>query len=178
MKKILMLLIFASSLFSATKNEILNDYKNQNYLKVCLDGSRLLRVDRDDETFINAVAYSCIKMDIIDTLSSPIVLLKKSASARQNASYYATILFQKKLLYHALIDDVDISYVRTPKIDYILSKIFDMYVKKEYKKNGDLYIFKDSDYSYELNVVTSSEHKKIQLKKFKEQQLIKTYFYW
>ena len=178
MKQLLLLFVFALSLFSATREGILEDYQNKNYAQACIEGSTILKSFRGDELFINAVAHSCIESDIIDLLPTPIVLLKMTESARQNASYYATILFQKKLLYHALIDNVDISGIRVPKVDYILSTVFDLFVRGDYTQEGNVYHLKDDAYTYAMRVIESNRHKKVEIKKLKNGELVKAYYYW
>jgi len=165
-------------LFGATKVGVLKNFKNKNYKSVCFDGYKLLRDNRNDEVFVNAVAYSCLKVDVIDLLSKPIVYLKKTQLARQNAAYYATILYQKKMLYHALIDGIDISGIRTPKTDYVLSIVFDKYVKDEYKKAGNVYIIENKDSIYKVSVIQDTRYKKIKIEHFKDQKLQKIYYYW
>jgi len=165
-------------LFGSTEFDILKSFKNKEYQSVCFDGYKLLKDNRTDEVFINAGAYSCLKIDVIDLLAKPIVYLKKTKLARQNATYYATILYQKKLLYHALIDGIDISGIRTPTTDYILSIIFDKYVKGEYKKAGDVYIVEDRNSVYKISVIQDVKYKKIKIEHFKDQKLQKTYYYW
>ncbi len=178
MKKPLLFFLFTFSLFAATREGILEDYQNKNYAQACIEGSTIVKSFRGDEVFINAVAHSCIKSDIIDLLPTPIVLLKMTESARQNASYYATILFQKKLLYHALIDHVDISGIRVPKVDYVLSAVFDLYVRGDYSQEGNVYHLKDGTYDYTMQVIESNRHKKVEIKKSRNGKLIKAYYYW
>jgi len=178
MKITTLFFLLTLSLFSATKEEVLVDYQNKNYAQACIEGSTILKVHRYDEVFINAVAFSCIESDIIDLLPTPIVLLKMSESARQNASFYATILFQKKMLYHALLDGIDISGIRVPKVDYILSNVFDLFVRGQYEKKGSVYHLNDASFSYEMQVIESNRHKKVEIKKIKEGTPVKSYFYW
>jgi hypothetical protein len=178
MKPSLLFFVFALSLFATTRESILQDYQDKNYAQACIEGSTIVKSFRGDELFINAVAHSCIRSDIIDLLPTPIVLLKMTESARQNASYYATILFQKKLLYHALIDDIDISGIRVPKVDYLLSTVFDLFVRGEYTREGSVYHLKDDTYTYAMRVIESNRHKKVEIKKIKNGDLIKAYYYW
>ena len=86
-------------------------------------------------------AKACLKMDKVNELVVPTVMLYKTKEARENASLYSTIIFQKKMLYLALCDGVDISYIRTPKINYILSEIFDKFTERAYVKKSDTYVF-------------------------------------
>lgn len=178
MKQLLLLFVFAISLLSATRESILQDYQDKNYAQACIEGSTIVKSFRGDEVFINAVAHSCIRSDIIDLLPTPIVLLKMTESARQNASYYATILFQKKLLYHALIDNVDISGIRVPKVDYVLSTVFDLFVRGDYTKEGGTYRLTDGSYDYVMRVIESNRHQKVEIKKLKNGDLVKAYYYW
>lgn len=178
MKKIFIFVLFLSYVFSATKSEIFDAYKNEKYLQVCKNGIEIIKQDAEDEVFINAVAYSCLKSDMIDMLALPAVLLKKTPSSRLNASYYSTILFQKKLLYQALVDGMDISSVRTPETDYALSKVFDAFVENKYEKTDKGFIFTSDNYRYELRVIDSSAIVKIEIKEYKDGAHIKTYLYY
>jgi len=82
------------------------------------------------------------------------------------------------MLYHALIDGIDISGIRTPQTNYILSIIFDKYVKGEYKKAGEVYIIEYKDSIYKVRVFQDKRYKKIKIEHFKNQKLQKTYYYW
>lgn len=178
MKKILIFVLFSAYVFSATKSEIFDDYKNEKYLQVCKNGIEIIKQDKEDEVFINAVAYSCLKSDMIDMLALPAVMLKRTQLSRLNASYYSTILFQKKLLYQALVDGMDISSVRTPKTDYVLSRVFDAFVENKYEKTDKSFIFTSDNYRYELRVIDSSIIAKIEIKEYKDGAYIKTYLYY
>jgi hypothetical protein len=178
MKQIPLFFLLTLTLFSATKEQVLVDYQNKNYAQACIEGSTILKAHRYDEVFINAVAFSCIESDIIDLLPTPIVLLKSSESARQNASFYSTVLFQKKMLYHALLDGIDISGIRVPKVDYVLSTVFDLYVRGEYEQKGSVYHLKDAAFTYEMQVIESNRHKKVEIKKLHNGSLVKSYYYW
>ena len=89
-------------------------------------------------------------------------------------------MFQKKLLYHAIIDNVDISYVRLPKSDYILSMIFDKFVKGKYQKEGEKYIFQEEndDTFYEITQEFSNDITKLILKIYKDDELVGKKEYW
>ena len=82
-------------------------------------------------------------------------------------------MFKKKLLLHALLDGTDISYIRLPKSDYILSFIFDKFVKKEYVEELGTFIFEEpnSDTRYELNTSFGANSPKMILKIFKNDDL-------
>ena len=118
-------------------------------------------------------------MDKINELIIPMVMLYKNKDQRENASLYSTILFQKKMLYLALCDNVDISYIRTPKINYILSEIFDKFVEKDYVKKSDTYIFtlQNGDRA-ELFVKDESGTKKMVVALYVDEKVNSIKMYW
>lgn len=71
-----------------------------------------------------------------------------------------------------MIDGVDISYIRLPKSDYILSFLFDKFVKKEYVEELGTFIFEEpnSDTRYEISP-TNGQIPKLVLKIFKNNDL-------
>ena len=73
----------------------------------------------------------------------------------------------------AILDGADISYIRLPKSDYILSFIFDKFVKKEYVEELGVFIFEEpnSDTRYELSAIAGSNFAKMILKIFKNDDL-------
>ena len=104
-------------------------------------------------------------------------LLGKKASDRKNSVYFLTILYQKKLLLNSILDKADISFVKLPKTNYILSDIFIKYVKKDFTKRKNVYLFKDDEdpkITYKLSVQKMDGENKLFLKTFKGKILIKT----
>jgi len=178
MRKVWLFLGLVCLLFSASTFDVLQNFTKKNYKKTCLDGARLLYANRFDETFVNAVAYSCLQVDMLDPLGMASAYLRNSKTSRQNAAFYATILFQKKMLYLSLVDGIDISSIRTPKTKYILSKIFDKYVKKEYKKIGNTYKIKDEDRLYKISIISGKKIKKIKIEEYINNKPQKVRFYW
>ncbi len=181
-KKILiLLLILVNITFAKTLDDIKNLYANGKYSKACTLSGGLYMAYKDDEVFLNLFADSCLKSDMLNRMILPIVKLYKTKAARENAVYFSTILYQKKLLYHALCDNVDISYINLPKTDYILSKIFDKYVKKKYNFENGSYWFSDDfniNIKYKLSIEQTNGIKKMYLRTFKKNKKIKTRIYW
>lgn len=183
--KILFLsLIFSFNLSATTLGDIWAWYNNKEYSKVC--SSQVSSVEyfkyNSDENFINMYAHACLETDMINRLSRPIIQLRKSKEARANASYYATILYQKKLLYNALIDGVDILPKNLPHTDYILSKVYNDYTNQNYEEKDGAYFFKDttnSSYMYKLFVKKDSDgFTKLVIQTIKNGTIIKTRMYW
>ena len=140
--KILYILAFAiASLFAVSADDVRNWDQIGQYNRICQESVRNLFIEEQSGALANMYAKACLKMDKVNELVVPTVMLYKTKEARENASLYSTIIFQKKMLYLALCDGVDISYIRTPKINYILSEIFDKFTERAYVKKSDTYVF-------------------------------------
>jgi len=175
-KYFLIFLLITNFLYATTKEDIFKSYEAKDYSDACLKSGNLYQEYKNDEDFLTIFADSCLQIDMINSTILPIVKLYKSKKARENAAYFATILYEKKLLYYALIDDVDISYINLPKTKYILSIIFDKFVKKNYDfKNGAYWFTDDTDkeLTYKLSAEENQEIKKIFLRTYKNNEIIK-----
>lgn len=181
-KKICLILILLTTILNAfSKEEIIELYKNKEYRKVCLKTGDFYTKFKDDEDLLSMYANACLEVDMINRTILPIIKLHKSKESRENAAYFSTILYQKKLLYHALVDDVDISYVNLPKTKYILSIIFNKFVIGDYDLKGNEYWFKDdvnNELTYSLSVNLNKKTKKLFLKTYENNILKKIRTYW
>ncbi len=181
----LFLILFSFICLNAIGLEnISNWYKNKEFEKICSDevASKLYYKYRKDEDFVNVYAYACLQTDMINRLADPITKLRKTKQARANALYYATILYQKKLLHHAVIDSINKLPNNLPTTEYILSKIYDMYVNNEYKKVGNVYFFTDKDdknIAYKMYIKNDKDgFTKLVIQTFENEKKIKTRLYW
>lgn len=178
----ILLILFATIILSAdAKKELLNLYENQNFQEACAVGLKNFSDNSKDEEYITLYAFSCLNIDFIDRLSVPIALLKYSEEARANAAYFSTILLQKKLLYYAMVDEHDISNLIFPKTDYVLSKVFDLYVKLKKDEKQEFYIFDDEDDSalkYKLYILKNDRIDKIVIEVLYNSVIIKKHIYW
>jgi hypothetical protein len=178
---VLVTLFLSFTLFASDYDNVKKYYENKDYRAACLKAGEIYNDYSDDEDFLSIYAYSCLESDMVNRLVLPIIKLHQTTQARENAAYFATILYQKKLLYHALVDDVDISYVNLPKTKYILSKIFNRFVSGNYNYTNGAYWFideEDNSISYKL---TAEEHQKVQkifIRTYKDGQVIKVRMYW
>lgn len=161
MKKILVF-IFAFSMLFAINNEDVKSWDNiGQYNRICQDNVRDLFIAEQDESIANLYAKACLKMDKVNNLIIPMVMLYKDKASRENAALYSTILFQKKMLYLALIDGFDIGNIRTPKVNYILSNVFDDYVVGKFKQDGDKFVFNINGKKTELLIRDEDNIKKM-----------------
>ncbi len=178
---IILLLILINISFAKTLEDIKNLYLNGKYSQACSMSGGLYMTYKDDEVFLNLFGDSCLKSDMLNRLMLPIIKLYKTKAARENAAYFTTILYEKKMLYHALCDGIDISYINLPKTNYILSKIFDKFTRGKYNLKDGAYWFSNDaniDIKYRLSIEKKNNIKKMYLRTYKNNQIIKTRIYW
>ena len=179
MRVFILSLIFMVFSFGVDVEDVRNWDQMGQYNRICQESVRNLFIEQQNESLANTYAKACLKMDKINELIIPMVMLYKNKDQRENASLYSTILFQKKMLYLALCDNVDISYIRTPKINYILSEIFDKFVEKDYVKKSDTYIFtlQNGDRA-ELFIKDESGIKKMVVALYVDEKVNSIKMYW
>ena len=169
-------------LFGANiKQRMFDLYENERYEDVCNLGFHNFGRYIKDEDFLSLYAFGCLKSDFIDRLSLPISLLKYSREARANSAYFSVILMQKKLLYHALVDNYPLQKYKVPTTDYILSKIFDYYVALGEHTPRNFYLFNDKNnkkLSYKLYLVKDEEPYKMVIEEYYDDALVKKHTYW
>jgi hypothetical protein len=138
-------LVLTLNLFADARQRLFNLYQQGNYLQACNLGLQGFTYNKNDESYVSLYAFSCLKADIIDRLSAPITTLTQTPEARANASYFAIIVMQKKLLMQAFYDQKPIKNLKFPTSSFLLSKVFDLYVQnpqpsqviKEYQDLSD-----------------------------------------
>ncbi len=179
--KIILLFLLAISLNANIKQDMFNLYQNSKYEKVCSMGFNNFNRNSKDEEFISLYAFACLNSDYIDRLATPIAMLKHSKESRSNSAYFSVILMQKKLLYHALQDNYDLSTLKLPTTDYILSKVFDLYSKLKKHEPRAFYLFEDENdkkLTYKLYLSKDAKLNKMVIEEFYDTITIKRHVYW
>jgi len=183
MRYIFIITILYSTLFAGLQNDLkkLNQmYEENSFKKACRFASNKIMGYKRSEKFISLYAFSCLRSDQIDKLASATALLKHSPESRANSVYFSTILLQKKLLLHAMIDDFKIEQLQLPSTDYILSKVFDLFMKDE-KRENKIYEFIDSNNQnekYRLFVKDENQNQKVIIEHYLNDNLMNTHQYW
>ncbi len=181
MKILLLIPFIIISLYADIKQKMLNQYQNKQYKEACNLGFNNFGEYSKDEEYISLYAFSCLNADYIDRLSVPIAKLKFSQESRSNAAYFSIILMQKKLLYHAMLDNYDISSLNMPTTNHVLSKVFDLYSKVKKDEHKDLYIFEDENdnqLKYKLYLLKDDKIDKMVIEEFYNSISIKKHIYW
>ena len=179
--KLIIVLLLALNLYADIKQKMFNLYQNEKYTNVCNIGFDNFRANNKDEEFISIYAFACLNSDFIDRLAIPIALLKISKEARSNSAYFSVILMQKKLLYHALVDNYNLTYLKLPSTDYVLSKVFDLYSKLKPHEPRAFYLFedeKDEKLTYKLYLSIENSITKMVIEEFYDTINIKQHVYW
>lgn len=179
--KLILTLFLSLSLYADIKQNMFSLYQNKKYEDVCKIGFDNFKKNKKDEEFVSLYAFSCLNSDHIDRLAVPTALLKLSKEARANAAYFSVILMQKKLLYHALIDNYDLSSFNLPTTDYVLSKVFDLYSKLDKHEPREFYLFEDPTdpkLTYKLYLSRAYKLDKIVIEEFYDTINIKRHVYW
>lgn len=179
--KIILTLLLVLNLYADIKQDMFNLYQNQKYEDVCSIGFDNFNTNNKDEEFISLYAFACLKSDYIDRLAIPIAMLKFSKESRSNSAYFSVILMQKKLLYHALQDNYDLSTLKLPTTDYVLSKVFDLYSKLEKHQPRAFYLLEDETdkkLTYKLYLSKDEKLNKMVIEEFYDTITIKRHVYW
>jgi len=179
--KIILILLLSISLYADIKRDMFNLYQNKKFEDVCSMGFDHFKRNKSDEEFVSLYAFACLKSDYIDRLAIPTAVLKFTKESRANSAYFSVILMQKKLLYHALLDNYDISQYSLPTTGYVLSKVFDLYSKLGKHDTRVFYLFEDpldSKITYKLYLTRDSKVTKMIIEEFYDTIAIKRHIYW
>jgi hypothetical protein len=140
MKKINLFAIYTMFFMLFMQNEakaistdvLVEAFQDKNFILVCREGMKKFNQKKNDEDFLSMVGVACAEIDYINPLGILQKALKSTLSGRNNASYFSTLILQKKLIYQFMIDDIELGYLRLPDTNHILSVIFKNLVMKKY----------------------------------------------
>lgn len=177
-KVLFVFLTLGSSLLAYDKDDILKDYENGKYKKICLDSAYFYKNGGKDESLLSLIGDACVKSDFINPLGYIIKNLISESKYRQNASYFGTILLQKKLLYQFLNDGFDLRNLRLPKTDHILSVVFENLVTKNYSSNDNKFKIKLDNEKFILFYKKIKKDKSwMVIEEYKTDELIERHWY-
>lgn len=177
--KILFILIFGFSLAQAyTSDDIKSDYAKEAYKKVCLESADYYKNGGKDEELLSLIGDACLKSDFINPLGYIIKNLISSPESRQNASYFATVFLQKKLIYQFVNDGLDLSHMRLPQTDHILSVVFQKLATKEYSEiDGKFIIELPKGAQIIIYKLVKNDLDWVILEEYQDKMLIKKHWY-
>lgn len=153
-------------------------YNKGAYAEACIQGSKILPFNRQNEDLASAVGFACLKSDYIDLLSGPVMYLRRTEEGRTNAAYFAAVLLQKKLLLHAVADGKEIGGLNLPATDFLLSRIFHKYASGDYLKEGEWYVMNDGGETFRMRLIEEEGYKKLQVRVYKDRVMTGDHLYW
>jgi len=167
-KTVYTLLMTTAFLFSSNLSTLYKLYEKQEYDKACDYALKNFykKRNKSSEKYITLYGLSCLETDKIDRIATPMLRLRMTKDARANASYFSTILLQKKLLFQALVDNISLNDLHLPHTTFIISKIFNLFVNKEYSLKEGVYTFKDKEkkeMKYQLYIETDKKNEKFMI---------------
>ena len=138
-------MITTSSLFSSNLSTLYKLYEKQDYSKACDYAFKYFykKKNKNNENYLTLYGLSCLETNNLSRIAIPMTSLSKSEDARANASYFSTILLQKQLLLQSLIDEKPLGELLLPRTNFVLSKIFYLFLKKEYLLKDNIYYLND-----------------------------------
>jgi len=166
MKKILYTLLMTTAfLFSSNLSTLYKFYEKQKYDKACEYAVKhfYTKRNKNSEQYLTLYGLACLETDKIYRIATPMLRLKKTKDARANAAYFSTILLQKKLLFQSLVDKTSLKNLHLPNTNFILSKIFSLFVNEEYVLKDGVYTFKDKkkkEMKYQLYIKENKKQEK------------------
>ncbi|CAA6809236.1 MAG: Unknown protein [uncultured Sulfurovum sp.] len=166
MKKIPYIILMTTVfLFSSNLSTLYKLYEKQAYEKACDYAVKYFykKRNKNSEEYLTLYGLSCLETDKIYRIATPMLRLKKSKDARENSAYFSTILLQKKLLFQALVDKTSLKNLQLPDTNFILSKIFTLFVQEKYVLKENIYTFKDEvkkEMKYQLYIKENKQKEK------------------
>lgn len=184
MKKIIYLLLMTTAfLFSSNLSTLYKLYEKQEYTKACDYAIKYFykKRNKNSEQYLTLYGLSCLETDKIHHIATPMLRLKSTKDARANAAYFSTILLQKELLFQALIDKISLKNLHLPNTNFILSKIFSLFVDEKYILKNDVYSFNDlekKEMKYQLYIKENKKKEKLMIiDVYKDDKFTKRYSY-
>lgn len=128
--------IISTPLQAANTGHLVDMYKKGAYKEVCRRGMKAYYNGNKEPHFAAMVGIACAKSDAINPLGSLQRSLVASPALRSSATYFATLLLAKRLLYQHFIDGIDLRDYALPKYDHVLSIVFDHVARNDFTRMG------------------------------------------
>jgi len=180
MKKIFLIVVFTIALYSSNLSTLYHLYEKQEYDRGCDYAMKYYNKNKNDEKYVTLYGLCCIETNNIHRIATPMIVLNKTKSSRENASYFGTILLQKQLLKQAILDKKNLGDLKLPKTNFFLSKIFNLFVKKKYVLEDEVYRLQDEqdkDIKYQVYIQKEKDMSYMIIDIYKKDKFTKRYRY-
>ncbi len=177
MKKLLMVMMFLHvSLFAYTHADIIKDYQAKKYKNICLKSAIFYKNAEKNENILSIIGDACAKTDYINPLGYIVRGLVSTPQFRENGSYFATLLLQKKLIYQFMNDGINLKNLRLPRSNHTLSIVFENLVKKSYTSENGKLIIKTDLKEYRISI-KNQKKKVVIIEEYVDGKKIKSHWY-
>ena len=177
MKKLILLGIFLHvGLFAYTHDDVLRDYQAGKYKDVCLKSAVFYKNAEKNENILSIIGDACAKVDYINPLGYIVRGLVSTPEFRENGSYFATLVLQKKLIYQFMNDGIDLKNLRLPRSEHTLSIVFENLVQKNYTNILGKIIIKTDSKEYRV-WISDAKKKVVNVEEYIGDKKIKTHWY-
>ncbi len=177
MKKLIVLsIVLCANLFAYTHDDVINDYKEGKYKSVCLKSAIFYKNAEKDEKILSIIGDACAKVDYINPLGYIVRKLVSTPEFRENSSYFATLILQKKLIYQFMNDNIDLKNLRLPRSNHTLSIVFENLAKKNYTKKQDKIIINLDNKEYRV-WLSNAKKRVVNIEEYIDGKKIKTHWY-
>ena len=167
------------NLYAYSYNDVLSDYEQKRYEKVCTDGAEFYMKNEKNENILTIIGDACAKTDAINQLGYIVKSLNSTQTYRESGSYFSTLILQKKLIYQFMCDGSELKGLKLPLTDHILSEVF------YYLSQGHYDIIEKD--TKEVKISTESKNyllwlskdspAKVYIDEYKNNELIKRHWY-
>ena len=177
MKKLILLGMFLYvSLFAYTYDDVLSDYQAGRYKDACLKSAVFYKNAEKNENILSIIGDACAKVDYINPLGYVVRGLVSTPQFRENGSYFATLVLQKKLIYQFMNDGTDFKNLRLPRSEHVLSIVFENIAMKNYTKDDNNIIIKTDSKEYRI-WLDKKKRKAVYIDEYVDDKKIKSHWY-
>jgi len=175
-KLILLFLLIYGNLFAYSHDDVIADYQAKKYVDVCKKSAIFYKNAEKDENILSIIGDACAKIDYINPLGYIVRGLVSTPQFRENGSYFATLVLQKKLIYQFMNDGIELKNLRLPRSKHTLSIVFENLVKNNYIKENGKIIIKTSAKEYRV-WINNAKKRVVIVEEYKNSKKIKTHWY-
>ena len=173
---LLFIMLLNTNLLAYTHDDVMRDYKAKKYNDVCLKSAVFYKNAEKNENILSIIGDSCAKIDFINPLGYIVRGLISTPQFRENGSYFATLVLQKKLIYQFMNDGIDLKNLRLPRSEHILSIVFENLVKETYTKEDSKIIIKLGKKEYKV-WISDSKKRVVNVEEYIDGEKIRTHWY-
>ena len=175
-KLILFVFCLHVTLFAYTHDDVVAGYKAKKYKDVCLKSAIFYKNAEKNEKILSIIGDACAKVDYINPLGYIVRGLVSTPQFRENGSYFATLVLQKKLIYQFMNDGIDLKNLRLPRSDHPLSVVFENLVKNNYSNIDGKLVIKVGSKEYRV-WLSDTKKRVVNVEEYIDGKKIKTHWY-